>query len=246
MTMNATTRAKDVLNTALRPLNVQVVRGRSDDPAVRTFIPARSTIAAARRSGLSVGDYIDRTFAKPGTTQAAVEAMLRMADLHPPVERVCEIGPGSGRYLEKVAAALHPDVYEVYETAVDWLPHLGSFPNVVVQHADGRTLGETGSGSVDLVHAHKVFVYLEFWTTASYLNEMARVVRPGGTAAFDIVSEPCMDDATVSTWIQHGSIYRPVPRAWTIGYLERRGLTYVGSHSTFLGPGMSELLVFRR
>jgi len=233
------------INDVLRPLHVQLVNGISPDPAIRDFIPARKTIAAA---DLSVSAYIDRTFAEPGTTPNTVKAMLELADLHDKCETVCEIGPGSGRYAEEVIAALHPKSYEIYETAKDWLPVLSKLPNAVIRDCDGRTLAQTPSGSVDLVHAHKTFVYLEFYVTAGYLDEMARVVRPGGTVAFDIVTEDCLEDKVIEVWTKRGSIYRPVSRAWTVDYLQRRGLTLSGSYTAPLPPppGSTELLVFRR
>lgn len=102
---------------------------------------------------------------------------------------VCEIGAGSWRFAEEVITALHPDRYEIYETARDWLPWLSRLPGAVIQKCDGRTLSQTPDGSIDLVHAHKVFVYIEFCIPAGYLEEMARVVRPGCVVAFDIVTE---------------------------------------------------------
>jgi SAM-dependent methyltransferase len=240
-----TTWIQGTLNTGLRPIGVQVIRARTTDPAVRTYIPARKTIAAARRAGLSVGDYIDLTYSEQGATADAVGAMLRLADLPDPVGRVLEIGPGSGRYLEKVMTALHPAVYEIYETAGDWLAYLRGLPHVLPQPCDGRTLAATAPGSVDLVHAHKVMVYLPFWTAAGYFREMARVVRPGGAVAFDMVSEPCMDDVTIQHWIDHGTIFHPIPRDWAIAYLARLGLRYIGQHVNKMPPGTSELLVFR-
>jgi hypothetical protein len=238
------------VNDVLRPLRVQLVSGRSPDPAVKDFISARKTIAAAQKAGLPVGTYIDRAFATPGATPDTVRAMLELAGLHDKCERVCEVGPGSGRYAEEVIAALHPNAYEIYETAQDWLPHLSQLPNAVIRDCDGHTLSQTAAASVDLVHAQKVFVYLEFYATAGYLAEMARVVRPGGTLAFDIVTEACLDDDTVREWARRGSIYRPVPRGWAVEFLQRRGLTLRGSHFAALpdeaGAMTTELLVFRR
>jgi len=236
------------LNDALRPLHVRLVPDGSRDPAIRGFISARETIAAAENAGLSVGAYIDRTFAEPGTTPNTVKAMLELADLHDKCKTVCEIGAGTGRYSEEVIAALHPDSYEIYETAKDWLPHLRKLPNAVIRDCDGRTLSQTPSASVDLVHAQKTFVYLEFYVTVGYLDEMARVVRPGGAIAFDLVTEDCLDDKILEVWTQQGSIYRPVSRSWTIDYLQRRGLTLSGSYFAPLPPppGTTELLVFRR
>lgn len=235
------------INDVLRPLHVQLVPGVSPDPAIQTFLSARKTVAAAQKAGLSVSAYIDQTFAEPGTTTETVRAMLESAGLHGTCDTVCEIGPGSGRYSEEVVAALHPKTYEIYETARDWLPHLSKLPGAVIRNSDGHTLAQTPSGSVDLVHAHKVFVYIHFYATAGYLAEMARTVRPGGTVAFDIITENCLSDEVVEQWISRGTIFRPVSRVWAIDFLDRRGLTLTGSHFAPLPSGNStELLVFRR
>lgn len=234
------------LNRALRPLNVQVISGTSTDPAVKKFIPARKTTAAARAAGLSVSAYIDQTYVEPGVTPALVKAMLAIADLSGKLGTVCEIGAGSGRYAEEVIAALHPDTYEVYETARDWLPMLRRLPNAVIRDCDGRTLAQTKDASVELVHAQKVFVYIPFYAAVGYIEEMARVVRPGGTVAFDVVTEDCLDRRTVSSWTREGTTFHPFPKAWILAFLRERGLTLRGSSFTSLPPGTSELLVFRR
>ena len=234
------------LNNALRPLRVQLVSGNSPDPAVQDFLPARKTIAEAQKAGLPLGAYIDQMFAEPGATPNTVKAMLELADLHDKCETVCEIGPGSGRYANEVVAALHPAAYEIYETARDWRSYLRRLPNAVIRDCDGHSLSQTNSASVDLVHAHKVFPYVPFYVTAGYLKEMARVVRPGGTVAFDIITEACLNDETIEVWTRHGTFYRPASRVWVAEFLERRGLTLLGSYFAPLPPGTTELLVFRR
>jgi SAM-dependent methyltransferase len=221
-----------------------VVRGYSTDRAIKPFLSARRTVAAARRAGLSVEDYIDRYSAAPGATAETVEALLRLADLGDHVARVCEVGPGTGRYTARLIAALRPDVYE---TARDWLPRLRELPNVITQPADGHTLRETSTASVDLVHAHKVFVYLPLVITIGYLEEMARVVRPGGIVAFDIVTDNCLDEPTTKAWVSSGAtLYGMISRTWTVDLLARRHLSLVGSHFVPLSEGRTELLVFRR
>lgn len=245
--MSLKTDAAAQLNKLLRPLDVQVVRGRSDDAAVRPFLSARKTIAAARRSGQSLSDYIDRFSAEPGATAATVEAMLKIADLHEHVDRVCEIGPGTGRYAERIIAAVQPSVYEIYETATDWLPHLRTLPGSKVLPADGHSLGHTASESVDLVHAQKVFVYVPLVVTVGYLQEMARVARPGGTVAFDIVTELCMDDEVTKAWVATGAtLYSMIPRQWVVDLAAQLGLQLLGSSFAPLSGGRTELLVFRR
>jgi len=237
----------DRANDALRPWGVQIVRGFTNNAGIKSFIPAKSTIARAKRERVSVTDYIDKHNATLGATEATVVAMLRLAGLGGNVQRICEIGPGTGRYAERVISALNPDVYEMYETARDWLPYLARLPGAKLQPADGYTLSATESGSVDLVHANKVFVYVPLVVTAGYLGEMSRVVRPGGAVAFDVVTDDCMDEATTEAWIaQRATLYTMLSRQWVIDFLGRRGLTLLGSSFATLSGGRTELLVFRK
>ncbi|HEX6355408.1 methyltransferase domain-containing protein [Actinophytocola sp.] len=245
--MSLQTAIRDGINRALRPMGVQVVRGYSTDRAIQPFLSAHRTETAARRAGLSIEDYIDRYSAAPGATAETVEVLLRLADLGDHVARVCEIGAGTGRYTARVIGALRPDVYEVYETAQDWLPRLRALPNVIIQPADGHTLRATRTASVDLVHAHKVFVYLPLVVTVGYLEEMVRVVRPGGVVAFDIVTDNCLDEPTTKAWVSSGAtLYGMISRSWIVDLLARRNLSLVGGHFVPLSEGRTELLVFRR
>lgn len=243
--MSIRTTTQTVLNHALRPLNVQIIKGRSTDPAVPGYLSARKTLAAASAAGQSVGDFIDTTFATPGTTARTVIDMLELAGLTS-ARRVCEIGPGTGRYSEKVIGALTPEAYEIYEPATDWLPHLRRLPGTVVRPCDGHTLRHTETGSVDLVHAQKVFVYLPFEAMIGYLDEMVRVTRPGGAIAFDVITERCLSDDLVARWTAAGTIYRPVPREWLIDHLTHHGGRFAGSRLVPLVDGQTELLVFHR
>ncbi|TDD61058.1 methyltransferase domain-containing protein [Kribbella antibiotica] len=242
--------ARAGVNRVLRPTGMQLVRGYSSDPGISPFLPARKTLAAAKRAGVSVGDYLDDFSAEPGSTGETVAAMLRLGELSGDIGRVCEIGPGSGRYLTRVMDALHPNAYEVYETAPDWLNYLRQIrPELVVRDADGHSLGSTDSASVDLVHSHKLFCYIPFIVAFEYIVEMARVVRPGGVVAFDVITDACLDDAVTKTWLAEPSratIYSLTPRDWLLDFAGNRGLELRGSHFVPLSGGRTELLVFRR
>jgi SAM-dependent methyltransferase len=233
-------------NSALRPLKIQIVPGYTADPAIKPYRSARKTIAAAHKAGLSVGDYIDTHNAVVGATADAVRDLIKIGGLTEQGGVVCEIGPGTGRYAVEVIKALHPSSYEIYETAQDWMPTLRQLPNVLVRPADGRTLAATPDGSVDLVHSHKTFVYVNFYVVIGYIAEMARVVKPGGLVAFDLVTEPCIDEEVAMAWAKDGTIYHAASREWVLDFMKRRGLVLLGSHFTPLPPGKAELLVFRR
>ena len=240
------------VNRGLRPFGVQLVRGFTTDPLISPFLPARRTIKRASDAGLSVGDFLDNYSSEPGATAETVDAMLAVSGLsgRAGVRRVLEIGPGSGRYTTRVRSALRPAVYEVYETAPDWIRYLrGEFPDVVFQPADGHTLAATGASTVDLVHAHKLLCYIPFVTAVCYLDEMARVVRPGGTVAFDLITDDCLDSQMTKAWLAepaHGAIYSVAPRDWVLHFMIQRDLQLTGSHFVPLSGGRTELLVFNR
>ena len=93
--------ARVALNRCVSPLGIEIVRkGRFDYSDQGQYIPFHQTIAAAERSGLSVGDYIDEVMNKsPGATQATVDGMKRLGVFAQRSTNVVEIGPGTGRYL---------------------------------------------------------------------------------------------------------------------------------------------------
>lgn len=237
------------VNKGLRPTGFQLVRGHSADPAISAFLPAKRVVKQAGRAGQSVGDYLDSYSAEPGATAETVEAMLELSGLTT-AERVCEIGPGSGRYSTRILSALRPNSYEVYETAPDWIAYLRQeLPSLVFRPTDGKTLGSTPSASVDLVHTHKLLSYIPFVTALGYLDEMARVVRSGGTVAFDMITDECLDDSTTKVWLTEPdrmTIYSVAPRAWLTAFLAQRDLALVGRRFVPLSGGRTELLVFRR
>jgi hypothetical protein len=110
------------------PLNWLVRRRR---PAAGGYIDCRSTVREAARAGLSVTDYVERWWNQEGCTAEVVKKMLAACEGSGLVERVVEIGPGTGRYLEAVLATHPGAVHEICETADDWARFLKTFPHVV-------------------------------------------------------------------------------------------------------------------
>jgi hypothetical protein len=117
----------------------------------------------------------------------------------------------------------------------------------VIQKCDGRTLSQTPDGSIDLVHAHKVFVYTQFCITAGYLEEMARVVRPGRRRGLRHRNRG-MPGRRDGPRVGSGRLVLPSYPQGMGGheFMRRRGLAIRGSHFSPLPPGTTELLVFRR
>jgi hypothetical protein len=212
------------------------------------YIPLRKTLRGARKAKMSVGEYIDWKNNYPGATQETIDRVAAFGVFDQPIQRVCEIGPGSGRYLEKVMARCHPDSYEIYETAVPWKRRLVQLYGVRAQNTDGVSLSSTPDCSVDLVHGHRVFEGLPVITCLRYFAEAARVVRPGGWLVFDVLTEACLTPEMTNNWVTSGSnwIVSMFPKQFLIDLMKGDGLAYVGSFILPMRPALSEYLIFRK
>lgn len=220
-----------------------ILKGQSD--YVRSFLPLEETLQKAKSEGLTVSDYVDKAHNEPGATQRHFDRLVDLGVFEGGVDRVCEIGPGTGRYLERTIKACHPKQYEVYETARDWASWLEQSYPLVVHPADGQSLKYTLSGSIDVVMANKVFVYVPFLTTCRYWQEMVRVVRQGGKVVFDIVTEACMDETTLGKWLASGMVYPSImPKQYAVDFFVSRGFRLMDSIFVPMRPGRTECMVF--
>jgi phospholipid N-methyltransferase len=210
------------------------------------FLPLRKTLADAKASGMSLSDYIDAEFNVAGATPTTIESLYRLGVFANPIETACEIGPGSGRFLEKIIKICKPARYEVYEIDRDWADWLSENFNVVCQTTDGETLRFTPTASMDLVQAYRVFVAQPVLVTLRYLEEMARVVRPGGFVVFDVLDESCLSREALATWLSSGSVFPSlVPSFFVTGVFNARGFKLIGTFSVPLRPGLSKYYVFQ-
>ena len=236
------------VNRLLRPLGLQVNRtySRTDH---KQFLPFSATIAAAREKGLSVGDYVDQRYNVAGATQETIDRIAQLSVFSEQVKTAVEIGPGSGRYLEKVLRLCSPERYEIYETASPWAEYLTSTYNVVRQPTDGWSLRSTENSSADLVQAYKVFVVTTFLSTCHYWQEMLRVARHGAYIIFDVMTEECLDPQTLDQWLEpkrdYGIYPTILPRNYTIEFFTSRQASLIGSFQIPMRPGRTETFVFR-
>jgi SAM-dependent methyltransferase len=242
---------KSAVNKSLAPIGIQISRAGHNWGDVANFIPFEQTMAAARARGMSVGDYVDAVMnGVPGSSQSTIDKMASVGVFSQPLNTIVEIGPGTGRYLEKTLKACKPTRYEIYETAGPWSDYLMKEYQLVLQPTDGYFMSATADHSVDLVHAHKVFSGTPFMVSMCYWQEMVRVLRPGGWAVFDVLTERCLTGDAVSTWIKSGirnaTYPAPVPRETVVSYFAGNGFTLAGSFIVPMPPGTTELLAFRK
>jgi hypothetical protein len=233
---------------ALKPLGIEM-RRTHDFANHEQFLPFQQTISDASKAGISVGDYIDITYNTQGATQETIDRLDQLG-VFSDVRAVAEIGPGSGRYLEKVIRKCSPDRYEIYETARPWARYLKEQHHVILHPTDGYSMRSTDTSSVDLAQAHKVFVATPFLTTCHYWEEMIRVVRPGGHVVFDILTEQCLDPSTLRLWLDKAATRSGypciMPRHFALGFFSDRGIQLIDSFSIPMRPGRTEVFVFMK
>jgi hypothetical protein len=212
------------------------------------YIDAAETLRAAKREGRSVCEYVESIWGQQGATAGVIDEMTRAGSLAP-CDRVLEIGPGTGRYLERVLQHVAPRQYDVYEIDRGWASWLAATygPTVIRQPTDGRTLRHTPSQSCGLVHAHGVFVYLPFLHIFEYFEEMSRVCAAVGYVVFDFFSDEQFDSSVIGRWLASLDRYPVIlPRAMVLKYFRDRGFTPIHEFETQYGHGYSRYVVFQR
>ncbi|MER5769168.1 methyltransferase domain-containing protein [Streptomyces sp. NPDC001985] len=245
-----TSAVKSGVKRLLGRTGFDIVRSANNLGGVDDFIPFEATMRAARAAGLSVGDHIDAVMnGTPGATQSTIDELRALGVFAAGPDTALEIGPGSGRYLEKTLKECSPGRYEIYETAAPWAAYLVDTFGVIAQPASGSSLAPTPDGSVDLVQAHKVFNTVTFLCAVRYFFEMARVTRPGGRIVFDVMTETCLDPATVGTWATrggagHGSYPAAIPRRTCVDLFATLGCRLEASFLAPMGVASTEVLVF--
>jgi hypothetical protein len=217
------------------------------------FIAFKETLKAAKEAGLSVGDYIDRKHITGSrtATDLTFDGMSSLGVFDGPLERICELGPGSGRYLERTKAKTKPSHYEVYETSAEWRDWLVEQHGIIARKCNGFTLSETPSGSVELVQAHKLFPGLPFLAAASYFLEMARAVQDNGWVVFDIMTETCFTLENLQAWFDVNPWnwdWSPcmVSKEFAVKVFREKGISFIGSFEVPLFPAVTECMVFRK
>ncbi len=178
---------------------------------VSRYVDAKKISKLAQLEGISVCEYLERLNTdkrKIGRRDRIIRRLNRIGIFNN-AQVICEIGAGTGMYLEEVIKYAPVKRYEVYETAEDWNEYLKKnyskhIHNLIIHKADGISLKDTKSKSVDLVHAHAVFVYIPVINTFKYLLECIRVCKKGGYIVFDTISNLGFGVNEASNWIKTG------------------------------------------
>jgi phospholipid N-methyltransferase len=236
----------NLVNSILAANGVELRRLPRTSPGT-LHIPAAKTVSAAKDAGLSVCDYVECLWNEKGTVAYTIEQM-RGVGCFKDCKDVCEIGPGTARYLEKTLEETHCSRYEFYELAEDWASWIESTygSRVVRQPTDGYTLANTVDRSCDLITSHGVFTYIPMLHVLEYIKECARVTRNGGYVVFDCFTEQEFTTTILDKWFSDLARYPVIiPRFVLMNYCERLGLSFVSEFNVKFGPGISRYFIFR-
>jgi SAM-dependent methyltransferase len=164
-----------------------------------------------------------------------------------PASDLLEVGCGIGRLAYELADFVVPPGsytgFDISETAIDWLnqnyaPLLPNFTFDFLDvqnprfHPDGAVTSTEASfpypdDSFDMVCAFEVFMHMEPEGVCSYLNEVARVLRPSGRAVvtFMMILNPDRPGRHAGrAFVPVGDgVYSRFPErsGWSMGYLDR-------------------------
>lgn len=155
-------------------------------------------LKAAFEAGMDVNDYEEQCLGwrRPSPTlQQLVWPLLREDS------RVCEIGPGTGRWSRHLIERLPRGELHLVDPS-PWIARFlnGYFEaaqNVYVHVNDGQSLPFERMAWLDLIFSANTFVELKLGTIWLYARDFARALKPDGYLVIDYV------DPTTSEGWQH-------------------------------------------
>lgn len=179
--------ARALASRALGPLGLEV-RGVEPPPPDARAWAFPYLVEQARLRGMDVNDYQETL---DGWEPAASRFEALLGRHLQAGSRVCEIGPGTGRWSRHVAARIPGGELHL----VDHSPWLCDFlrgyfatePRIRVNLNDGVHLGALEDGSLDLVFSVGSFVAMNLGVIMRYAQEIRRALRGGGVAVLDYI-----------------------------------------------------------
>jgi SAM-dependent methyltransferase len=239
---------KKIINSILGLFNLRIVKKsqliiKND----RGYISANDTVKEAKKLGLSVCDYVEKMWNQVGETKKVIDNMEKLGVFENANPIICEIGAGTGRYMEKVIAKGNPDNYESYETANDWAEWLQKEYNIISHKSDGSSLQNSEDSSIDIIHAHGVFVYIPLFDSLRYFNEIDRVTKKNSYVIFDCITDDCLYNKWLNNWLDSKYSYpRLLPEKYILDFFPDDNYKLIGNFFTPYGQGKSKYFIFKK
>jgi len=234
---------KNIINSLFSWFGFKLIKKSNDSG----YISAKETVKNAKKEGLSVCAYVEKLWDQVGETEKVINNMENFGIFKIANPVICEIGAGTGRYLEMVHDRCKPKRYESYETASDWAIWLQKTYPIIALPTDGFTLKSTEDNSIDILHAHGVFVYIPFFDSLRYFKEIDRVTKKNSFIVFDCVTDDCLQNGLLEKWVSSKYNYpRLLPEKYIIQFFPKSKYELLGTFFTKYGKGKSKYFVFRK
>lgn len=240
---------KKIINLILGLFNLRLIKTTQlkNISSDLGYISAKETVQSAQNDGLSVCDYVEKIWNQVGETKKVIDKMEKLGVFENTNPTVCEIGAGTGRYMEKVIEKCNPERYESYETAQDWSDWLEKNYNIISLETDGHSLKNTKDKSIDIIHSHGVFVYLPFFDSLQYFKEIDRVTSTNSYIIFDCITEDCLDNKSLNKWLNSDYNFpRIMPEKFVFDFFPSNKYKLIENFFTPYGQGKSKYFVFKR
>lgn len=239
---------KKIINSILELLNLRIVKNShlitKNDLG---YISANDTVKEAKKLGLSVCEYVEREWNQVGETEKVISNMENLGVFENANPIICEIGAGTGRYMKKVLVKGNPLKYESYETADDWAEWLQKEYSIISHKSDGCSLQYSEDSSIDIIHAHGVFVYIPFFDSLRYFKEIDRVTKKNSYIIFDCITDDCLDKKWLNNWLDSKYNYpRLLPEKYIFDFFPNDNYKLIGNFITPYGQGKSKYFVFKK
>ena len=211
------------------------------------YINAEETITQAKKNQQSICDYLETLWNQKGATQLVIDNMIACGALQKQCKNILEIGTGSARYLEKIVKETSYTSYQSYEIQKDWADWIRTEYSVESIQSNGYSLHVTTDSSIDLLHAHGVFVYCPFLISMRYFYEMARVVKIDGHIVFDCFDESTMEGDDLISWLNSPEVYPVlISRKLIINFFNLMGFHLMENFKNKYGHGYSHYYIFKK
>ncbi len=237
-----------IINSILGLINLRLIKAShfTNNSNNLGYISAKETVKNAQKENLSVCDYVEKIWNQRGETQKVIDNMENFGVFENANPTICEIGTGTGRYIEKVIEKCNPVRYESYETALDWADWLKKEYDIISQESDGLSLRSTDDNSIDLIHSHGVFVYLPFFDSLRYFKEISRVSSKNAIIVFDCITEECLDEISLNKWLNSEYNFPQIlPEKYIFYFFPINKYKLIGNFFTPYGQGKSKYFVFK-
>lgn len=239
---------KKIINNLINKAGYSLVRNGLG------YINAKEIVQMAKIKNLSVCDYLEslNTDKKKIGRRNRIISKMEGLGLFSNAKNICEIGAGTGMYLEKIIEKAPVQKYEIYETDNDWKKYLNieyknKINQLIIYNADGVSLGQTKSNTIDIVHAHAVFVYLPIIDIYNYLKECVRVCRNGGAIVFDVISDNEFNIKVAENWSNlHYKFAVITPDAFILDFIKKNNLVLLSSFNEIYAGSYSKYYILQK